>query len=224
LREGTTKQSLRSPRYVRDDRRVMVKICGIRSVESAIAVIEKGADFVGFNFVENSKRRIDAKTAKEIISKIKGQINIVGVFQNADLDYINGLIQDLGLDYVQLHGNEDPEFSQKINSKVIKAISMQVNNDVEQQINLMKKYTVEYFLLDREIQGVGDMINSEKAKIIADKVPVFLAGGLNPDNVAGIVQTVGPFAVDVAGGIETDRVEDLDKIKQFIISAKGVTI
>ena len=203
---------------------VSVKICGIRSLESAKTAVSNGADFLGFNFINSSKRRIDPKIAKEIISKIKGKTNMVGVFQDASVDYINELADELKLDFVQLHGNEMREFIMQIKTKVIKAIAMHKNIPSDQQIDSMKKYKVDYFLLDRETQGVGDMVNSENAKIIAGKFSIFLAGGLNPDNVEGIVRKVKPYAVDVAGGIEINGAEDVIKIKQFIKNAKGVNI
>ncbi len=204
--------------------KVQVKICGIRSLEAAKAALVAGADFVGFNFVESSRRRISPKDAKEISGKIKGQIKTVGVFQNADLDYVNELVESLGLDYVQLHGNEDPKYVKGVSTKVIKTISMVKNVSFDRYSNLMKKYEAAYFLLDRETQGEGDMIGSENAKKIADKFPVFFAGGLNPENVSTIVKKVKPFVVDVAGGIETNGIQDIDKIRLFIELAKGVSL
>ncbi len=81
---------------------VKVKICGIRNIESAQAAISAGADFLGFNFVVESKRFIEPAAAKKIISEVKGKIKIVGVFKNADINYINHLIDLLDFDFIQL--------------------------------------------------------------------------------------------------------------------------
>lgn len=203
---------------------VKVKICGIRSMESALAAVEAEADFLGFNFVPNSKRFVSPSHAKSIINNMKGRVKIIGVFQNADSAYINELIDFLGLDFVQLHGNEDMEFVNKINGPAIKAICLPSGMDTDKVIEDMQKYQVNHFLIDRERQGEGDMINIETVKTIAKKFSIFLAGGLNPDNIAEIVDTVQPYAVDVASGIETDGLENTQKIKEFIKNAKGVSI
>src|SRR5947209_2564781 len=98
--------------------KVKVKICGTRSKKSALAAIDAGADFLGFNFVEGSKRKINPKIAKEIIREVAGRVRVVGVFQNVEVDYINELVELLNLDYVQLHGEENQEFISKIGAKV----------------------------------------------------------------------------------------------------------
>lgn len=173
---------------------VKVKICGIRSLEAAKTAIDAGAHFLGFNFVPSSKRYIKPEDALRIINPIRGKVKIVGVFQNANLDDINHLALKLGLDFVQLHGS-----------------SAEINTIL----------SVDFFLLDRTKQGTGKMVNFKKAQKIAKKKPIFLAGGLTPANVIEAVKKVQPFAVDVAGGIETNGKQDLEKIKAFIKNAKG---
>lgn len=184
-----------------------VKICGIRTIEAAEVAIEAGADFLGFNFVPTSKRYIDPKDAEKIIAEIEiSGVELVGVFQNEESGKVNKIATSLGLDYVQLHGDESNEYISKIDFPVIKSITLSDNP------SLIK---AEYFLLDREAR-VGDMVDLEKAAEMAKKIQIFFAGGLTPENVAEIIQTVQPYAVDVAGGIETDGVQDLEKIKSFI--------
>lgn len=194
---------------------IKVKICGIRSLEAALAAIDSGADYLGFNFVPKSRRYIEPKQALEIIKKIRGKIQIVGIFQNADVSVVREIAKQLNLDFIQLHGQEDSEYIKQLDSQVIKAInSSSETND----------YSVDYFLLDRVQQGEGEMVSIEAAKAVADKYPVFLAGGLTPQNVASVVEKVQPFAVDVASGIETESFEDIQKIREFIENAKGVFI
>lgn len=99
-----------------------IKICGIRSVESACAAAESGADFLGFNFVKSSKRYIDPEKAKEIIDKLPKGVTKVGIFQNEEPSMINNLIEYLNLDHVQFHGEETKEFcSQIYKAGIIKA-------------------------------------------------------------------------------------------------------
>ncbi len=203
---------------------VAVKICGIRSVESALAAIDAGADFIGLNFVPTSKRKINEGTAREIVEAVEGQAMTVGVFQNADSVYVNTLARSLDLDYVQLHGTEDAAYCSQMQTKVIKALSLKQNVDVHALLREMKELDVSLFLLDRAVQGSGSAIPVQVAERLAQEFEVFLAGGLLPDTVAGVVKKIRPYAVDVAGGIETDGEEDIIKIKQFIMNAKGVIL
>lgn len=203
---------------------VAVKICGIRSVENALAAIDAGADFIGLNFVPTSKRKINEGTAREIVEAVEGQAMTVGVFQNADSVYVNTLARSLDLDFVQLHGNEDAAYCSLMQTKVIKALSLKPNVDVHALLREMKELDVSLFLLDRAVQGSGSAIPVQVAERLAQEFEVFLAGGLLPDTVAGVVKKIRPYAVDVAGGIETDGEEDIIKIKQFIMNAKGVIL
>lgn len=192
-----------------------VKICGIRTIQAALAAFDAGADFLGFNFVPASKRYINPEDAEKIIDEIEiSGVELVGVFQNEDPGIVNEIALKLGLDFVQLHGEEDNEYISGIDFPVIKSVTL--NDDP----SLIK---AEYFLLDRE-RREGDMVDLEKAAVLASKFGIFLAGGLTPDNVAEVAQKVKPFAVDVAGGVETDYVQDLEKIRLFIENTKGVNI
>jgi len=177
--------------------KVKVKICGIRTLDAAQTAINTGADFLGFNFVLTSKHYIKPGLAKKIIKELKGRIKTVGVFQNAKINFVNKIVNDLDLDYVQLH-----------EKRIIKSV----------------KDKETYLLIDREKQGAGQTPNLNNAKVFARKLKIFFAGGLTPNNVAKIVKKVKPYAVDVAGGVETNGIEDVNKIKQFISNAKGVAI
>lgn len=189
-----------------------VKICGIRTLEAAEVAVLNGADFLGFNFVPTSKRRIDVTLADVIIKQIrKSGTSIVGVFQNASVTEVNALIEKLGLDFVQLHGKEDSAYIQRMNVPVIKSFTL---SDDPATIE------AEYLILDREERGKGDMVDLVRAEDIARQFKIFLAGGLTPQIVAEAVRSVRPYAVDVAGGVETDGVQDTLKISSFIEHAK----
>lgn len=200
---------------------VKVKICGIKTNEAAQAASDAGADFLGFNFVPSSKRYIRLEKAKEIIDDLLGTVAKVGVFMDADISEVNKLINYLKLDYVQLHGNELPDYVERIeNAQVIKTISLPADFNVEETIKKMKKYRVDYFLLDREIQGRGELLNPKKVCELTSVFPIILGGGLTVENVVNIVQLTKPQIVDVAGGVETNGAKDLEKIKKFIKNAK----
>ena len=201
-----------------------VKICGIRNEESAITASEAGADFLGFIFVPQSKRYIAPDRAKKIIAKIKGKIKVVGVFKNQLFAEVKTIINMLSLDMVQLHGSEPPEFCRSLQAKVIKAFPVKPDFQIGLIEANIKRYIVDYYLLDREKQGKGAMINLNSAKLLAAKYPLFFAGGLTPENIIKVVQIVQPYAVDVTSGIETDGAEDSHKIHKFIKNAKGAII
>lgn len=204
----------------RDDESVKVKICGVRDLKSAQASIEAGADFLGFNFVKTSRHFINPVKAKKIIYELgimnqELQIKFVGVFQNNPFTEVNKIAKDLGLDYVQLHGEEDKQYLNKITYPIIKKL-----NDGKKPI----LHPSDFMLLDRKVQGQGEMIDLEKAKELAKQYKIFFSGGLTPESVSNITLKVKPFAVDVAGGIETDGKQDLKKIKEFITNAKEVVL
>lgn len=201
---------------------VLVKICGIRSFEAAQAAVDAGAHFLGFNFVPSSKRYINPKEALKIIKSIRGKMNkaplrvkIVGVFQDTEIDYVNEMSANLGLDFVQLHGRENNDYINKVGVPAMKSVTLK---------DQLSKIKAKYFILDRTNRGRGRMVDFKKAARLAVKFPIFYAGGLNPENVADVINKVQPFAVDVAGGIETNGYQDTEKIKLFIGNAKGVQL
>lgn len=200
---------------------VMVKICGIRSDMAARSAIYGGAKFLGFNFAPGSRRRISPVIAKQIIDQVKNQVKIVGVFQNQSIKEVNEIAEFLDLDFVQLHGDEDVQYVEEIERPVIKVLQLDSEFDLTQVLKEMNKFKTEYFLLDRKKQGKGKMLDPRHLSIIAKEKKIFVAGGLTQENVAEVVRLVRPFGVDVAGGIETNRVEDPEKIKLFIERAKN---
>ena len=190
-----------------------VKICGIQTIENAQIAIANGADYLGFNFVPTSKRYIDPNSAKTIISNISGYVQAVGVFLNQQLSYVNELIEYLSLDFAQLHGVEDIEYIKNVNTKVIKTIH-----------EIPKHMDIPFFLLDRKYQGKGKLVNLEKAKLLSQSLPLFIAGGLTPVNVGEVIRIVRPYGVDVAGGIEVNGIQNEQKIINFISNAKAIKL
>lgn len=200
---------------------MLVKICGIRSAVSAKTAVYNGAGFLGFNFVSRSKRKISPEFAKQIIAEIKGQAKLVGVFQNQPADEVNRITGLLDLDFIQLHGNEDAEYIEGLIKPVIKAYQLESDFDVTGLLKNMNNIKAEFFLLDRMKQSQGKMLSIRKLAIIAKTHKIFVAGGLNAENVEEVIRQVKPYGVDVASGIESGGVEDVGKIKTFIERARN---
>lgn len=205
---------------------IQVKICGVRSLEAAKAAVDAGASLLGFNFVPSSKRYIDPQDAKKIIDEVVGcDAYKVGVFQNENLEKVNQIAKDLELDFIQLHGSESPAYCSGIKTGLIKVFTLPEDFDAETLINEMKKYSqyVNYFMIDKEKSSKTKKLDFKKSRKIAYTFPLIFAGGLNPDNVREAVLGLNPLGVDVAGGVETDGVQDINKIRSFIRNAKGAS-
>lgn len=211
-----------------------VKICGIRSLDAAQAAVNSGADFLGFIFIPNTKRYINSEDAKKIIDTVRNEestlshpdepalkdLNIVGVFRDQPIEEVNQIARKLNLDFVQLHGQETSEYVNQISSKVIKAFNLSSNFNTKKTALKMEQYDADYFMLDRQVVGEGDRLDPSLVNDLVHKFPIFLSGGLTPDNIKQTLEVVQPFAVDVSSGVETNGEKDLVKIKKFISLVK----
>jgi phosphoribosylanthranilate isomerase len=183
-----------------------VKFCGITRLEDAEEAARLGAWAVGVNHWAESPRRCDPAVAAEIGAALRRQLEIVGVFVNAPLDEIDSAAEDESLTMLQLHGDEGPAFcreaARRTGLKVIKAVRVRSAADVQ----AAEAYRTDFHLLDAHRPGLpGGSGESFDWELVADRrsdVPLILAGGLTPDNVADAIATAHPFAVDVASGIE----------------------
>ena len=201
---------------------VRVKICGITSVEDALTAIAAGADALGFVFHEPSPRHVFPEQAAAIIRALPPFVQAVGLFVNADIDGVNDVADLCRLDLVQLHGDEAPEYCDRVERRVVKAFRVQDISSLEP----MKRYRVAGYLLDAYSPtvygGTGLTFNWEVARVATQYGTVILAGGLTPENVGQAVQAAVPYAVDVSSGVEAEPgKKDPDKVRQFIRAAKG---
>jgi len=206
---------------------VKVKICGITNFEDAQAAADLGADMLGFNFFEGSKRYVERSTAAKIIRGLDDRVDPVGVFVNAEIDTIQTTVEKTGLAAIQLHGDEEPEFvatvAKTCGVPVIKALRVTPDFSVE----VIRDFPVDSILLDvystAAFGGTGERFDwniAVAAKQFSDRL--FLAGGLTPDNVAEAVELVRPYAVDVASGVESaPGKKDPIKMEAFIRNARG---
>jgi phosphoribosylanthranilate isomerase len=145
------------------------------------------------------------------------QVEVVGLFVNEEAEFINETASLVGLDVVQLHGKETPEFCQSIQRPVIKAIHLSESGDLDKL--LAYRATTWRLLLDTPTPGwggSGETHDWELARIAAREQRVFLAGGLHPANVGEAIAQVRPWGVDVSSGVETDKAKDEQKMRAFI--------
>ena len=202
---------------------MLVKICGIKTLSVAQTATNAGADFLGLNFIPTSKRCITEEVAREIIVGLRPvahSVRFTGVFQNQPLEFVNKTAESLGLDFVQLHGEESSEYCAQIKRPIIKAFSLDSDFDVEATTTELRKYKVAFYMLDRAGRK-GELLNFQKISELAKEFPIILAGGLTPKNVKAVIAASGSIkGVDVAGGVETNGEKDSQKIQAFIPAAR----
>jgi len=201
-----------------------IKICGIRDTNIIEKISKLEIDFLGLNFIENSKRYIQKDTALEISKLLhltNNKINLVGLFQDHEINHVNKITELINLDFVQLCGTESVEYINSINTKVLKVIHIKPSHNIQEVEAKINKYLskCEYVILDtfskKSSGGTGEVFNWEKYSSLFSK-KVFVAGGLNHNNISKIVNLHNPWGVDVSSGVETDGNKDIDKIKKFI--------
>lgn len=182
---------------------VKVKICGITNLADAQAAIKMGADLLGFNFYPKSPRYIQPQAAMEIISRLPAFVDTVGVFVNPSLEQIKEMITDGQLNWVQLHGDETPQFCESLLSlsiRTMKALRVRGPEDIQRAEN----YYTDAILLDAyrpdKYGGTGTNFDWNIIGHIARRV--FLAGGINPENAQKAVE-LGVYGIDVCSGVES---------------------
>jgi phosphoribosylanthranilate isomerase len=201
---------------------VRVKICGITNLPDAQVAVEAGADALGFNFYEKSPRFVPTQTSAEISRSLPPFTLRVGVFVNPAEELVQRAIGECGLNLLQFHGDEPPEFCTQFGLMSMKAFRVRDAGSLEG----LAKYRTDAWLLDAYASdlfgGTGEKFNWNLA-IEAQKIgkPVFLAGGLTPENVAEAIRQVQPFGVDVSSGVESSPGrKDHVKVRAFIKAAK----
>jgi phosphoribosylanthranilate isomerase len=195
---------------------VKVKICGLTNYDDAAAAVDVGADLLGFNFYSKSPRYVTPQKAMQIINKLPAFIDVAGVFVNASLDELSETMNICPLDWVQLHGDESPEFCQSLSSnnvKTMKALRIKDKADIER----VDDYFTDAVLLDafhpEKFGGTGLTFDWNIIGHIGKRV--FLAGGINPDNAVRAVK-LGVYGIDVCSGVEAEPgKKDYNKLKKL---------
>ena len=201
-----------------------VKICGIKTLNDALAAIEAGADYLGFNFYPKSVRFVDKSTCASITSELKKRypkIKLVGVFVNTPVDEVKDILDNCSLDLAQLHGDEPPDVLARLAPRAFKAF-----RGLPADVSAYQRDAAPTFLVDAEVKGVyggsGVRADWSGAQGLAERYPIFLAGGLNPENVAEAVRKVRPWGVDVASGVEAGPGEkDAEKMRTFVKAVRA---
>ncbi|MGA9777074.1 MAG: phosphoribosylanthranilate isomerase [Limisphaerales bacterium] len=201
---------------------VRVKICGITNLADAQVAVEAGADALGFNFYEKSPRYVPIAAAAEISRALPPFTLRVGVFVNPAGEQVQRALAECSLNLLQFHGDEPPEFCTQFRLMSMKAFRIRDAGSLKE----LSKYRTDAWLLDAYASdafgGTGEKFNWNLA-IEAQKPgkPVFLAGGLTPENVGAAVWQVHPFGVDVSSGVESSPGrKDRAKVRAFIKAAK----
>jgi phosphoribosylanthranilate isomerase len=201
--------------------RTRVKICGLTNLEDARYVSGALADYLGFIFYEKSPRYIDPPKAGAIINWIEGP-ETVGVFVNQPLDDVNQIVRQTGIDLVQLHGTESPDYCRLIEKPVIKVIHVNDDSDPADLKKTIRSYSesAAYILFDTKTDnlwgGTGKTFDWNLLGNLSDEKLFFLSGGLNAGNIKEACKSIRPFAVDLSSGVEqAPGVKDYDKLDRF---------
>ena len=202
---------------------VTVKICGITSEADALAAAESGADAIGLMFYEGSPRHVTLEQAKAISAALPPHVMRVGVFVNAEEAFVHQALTECMLNILQFHGDESPEECSRYPVMTLKAFRVQG----EETLAELEAYPSAGYLLDAYVKdalgGTGATFNWDLA-VRAQEFgkPIFLAGGLTPENVAEAVRKVQPFGVDVSSGVESEPGrKDAKQMRTFVAAAKG---
>jgi phosphoribosylanthranilate isomerase len=208
-----------------------VKICGLTDAESAQAAVRAGADYIGMVFAP-SKRQLNPPRAKEISNSIRGskiRPLLVGVFVDSNPGEVNRIADYCQLDVVQLSGKESWYQCGQIKLPIIKALHISAGSkaeticaEIEKGYDWISRERLTFLLDTQSSQGGGSgkTFDWGIAREVAARFPVIVAGGLNPENVGGMIGKVNPWGVDVSSGVETEGKKDIKKIEEFVRIAK----
>lgn len=201
-----------------------VKVCGITRVEDAWEAIRAGADALGFNFVPQSKRRVENELARAIIAEVRDAALCVGVVANRPADELPRLQELTGVHCFQLHGDETPEYAVAVGALAFKAVRIGSRSDARAAAAFSGHPLLVDAKVPRELGGTGHTIDWPSIEPLARDRPLILAGGLTPENVARAIEVAEPWGVDVASGVEVrgdPRRKDASRVQRFAHEARA---
>jgi phosphoribosylanthranilate isomerase len=204
---------------------MQVKICGVTSLDDALAAVDLGASAIGLNFVPGGPRKIDVARARGLADAIhanKAKVQVVGVVADLSVEDMRALVRDVGLDCLQLHGDEAPDALSSLLPHAYKAVRIASAADAARAAT----FPGDHLLVDAKVEGAlggtGATFDWSLVADLAKRKKLTLAGGLTPANVEVAVRAVRPYCVDVASGVESSPgVKDRAKMRVFIEAARG---
>jgi phosphoribosylanthranilate isomerase len=199
-----------------------IKICGVTRIADAEHVVAAGADAIGLNFVPGSKRRVSVEQARELVAAIAGRVEVVAVVADPDDDLVRTLRQGLGIEWLQLHGSEEPSRVAELLPQAFKAVAIASADDAQ----LARSFPGGRLLVDAKVSGAsggtGQAFDWHLVEDLCRERELVLAGGLTPSNVVRAVRELGPWGVDVASGVElSPGHKDPELTTAFVESARS---
>lgn len=194
-----------------------IKLCGLRRKEDVLSAAKVGCDYAGFILSKPFSRYIAPETVRELRPLLGSGITAVGVFVNEPISYIVQVVQSGAIDMVQLHGQEDDGYIEALRQEIGCPISKAFKIQTDADIAFAERSKADFVLLD---SGTGTGQTFDWNLLREMPRPIFLAGGLNPENVADAIARCHPYCVDVSSGIETDKVKDETKMAAFVAAVR----
>ncbi len=206
-----------------------IKICGITNGEDANVAIRAGADALGFVMYRKSPRFVEPAAARAIVASLPPFVLPVGVFVNEEAERVRALMDECGFALAQLHGDESALYCQNLGRPALKAFRLKDSGTLLALAEFQGRANVRGVVIDafsdQAYGGTGQTVDWTLAQEAARSIPVILAGGLTPQNVAGAIQMVRPYGVDVSSGVEqSPGKKDHHKLKAFIEAARLVSV
>jgi len=198
-----------------------IKICGVTNVDDAEHVVRSGASAIGLNFVHGSKRRVTIDQARPIVEAVKGRIELVAVVASPTDSEVTEL-RELGMDWLQLHGDEPAARVSRLLPHAFKAVAIEDAADARRA----GSFPGERLLVDTKVSGAsggtGKVFDWQLVTDLAKTRQLILAGGLTPKNVAAAVRVLAPWGVDTASGVElVPGVKDAELVTAFVLAVRG---
>ncbi|HKY39488.1 MAG TPA: phosphoribosylanthranilate isomerase [Polyangiaceae bacterium] len=199
-----------------------IKICGVTNVEDAERIVELGADAIGLNFVHGSKRRVTREQAAQLVQAIGKRVELVAVVADPTDAEVKELREELGIQWLQLHGQEAAARVSRLLPHAYKAAAIEDAADARRAAT----FPGERLLVDTKVGGAsggtGKVFDWQLVTDLTAQRQLILAGGLTPSNVAAAVRVLKPFGVDVASGVEsTPGRKDPQRLRAFVEAVRG---
>ena len=205
-----------------------IKICGITNRKEIGFLNKYQPEYAGFVFAK-SRRQVSVEQAAELVTELAPVVKRVGVFVDDDVEQVAAIAESAGLDAVQLHGNENGQYTRVLRSllkpgtEIWKALRM--DEEHLPVYELLSSMDIDRLLLDTYVEGSnggsGKCFDWRLVSKLETTLPIVLAGGLNPGNVKQAIGQISPYAVDTSSGVESDGVKDEQKLKAFIEAVRG---